>query len=765
VSLPPVTATPEARGKPKATYVGRPVLRVEDRDLLMGTARFIDDIDRPGQLYVSFVRSQVSHGKLRTVDLAPALARSSVVTAISADDLPEGLRIPLRLAPNPAAMLARQPALARGMVRYVGEPIAAIVATSRYAAEDAADQVRVEIEAVASILDCEISAAPAADAIHEAVPDNVVARRRVTIGNIDKVFDQAGVVVRERLAIHRHTAMPLETRGLLAELDAEGQLQVWGAAKVKHFNRLALAELLDLPAERVRLRELAVGGGFGVRGELYPEDLVIPWLALRLGRPVKWVEDRREHFLATNHSREQVADVEVAADSTGRLLAIRLRAFVDLGAYVRTNALVLPLNTATHIAGPYRWEAVDAEALGVLTNKTPVATYRGPGMFEPAYYRERALDILASRMALDPVELRRRNLIPHELLPLTVDAGADVDPIVYGAGDYPLVWDRLCQAGGYADLKEECDERRGRGHMVGIGTSAFIEAGARGPYEWARIVPGEDGSFDVHLGLSSVGQGLATALSQIAADALQIELDQVRVCHASTDDVADSAGSFASRSTVFGGGAVVGAARDLVEKAVIAVAVELDVDASSIVVADGAASAGERQIRLSSLGVEGFHRYERQGRTYSMGGALVVASVDAETGAVRVERCVVAWDVGRAINPVVVEGQLVGAAAQGIGGALFEELPYDDGGQPLATSFLDYVMVSAVELPRVETVILELAATTEDPSLIFGAKGAGEAGIIGLGAAVANAVANAVPRGDELRRLPLDAATVARLLP
>lgn len=764
MSTSPVTATPPARAEPKANYVGRPVLRVEDHDLLLGTARFVDDLDRPHQLYVSFVRSQIAHGVLRAVDLAPALARSSVVTAISSDDLPEGLRIPLRLAPNPDAMRARQPALARGMVRYVGEPIAAVVATSRYAAEDAAEQVRVEIEPTAPILDCEISASSAAPAIHDGLPGNVVARRRVSIGNIDTAFEQADIVIRERLAVHRHTAMPLETRGLLAELDPEGRLEVWGAAKVKHFNRRALAELLDLPVERVRLRELAVGGGFGVRGELYPEDLVVPWLALTLGRPVKWVEDRREHFLATNHSREQVAELELAADSSGKLLAIRLRALVDLGAYVRTNALVLPLNTATHIAGPYRWEAVDAEALGVLTNKTPVATYRGPGMFEPAYYRERALDMLAARMAIDPVELRRRNLIAPESLPLTVDAGADVDPIVYGAGDYPLVWAHLCRAAGYADLKQDRRERRRRGQIVGIGTSAFVEAGARGPYEWARIVPAQDGSFEVHLGLSSVGQGLATALSQIAADALQIQLEQVRVSHASTDDVSDSAGSFASRSTVFGGGAVIGAARDLIEKATTAAAAALEVEASSVVVAGGVARAGERRISLSRLGVEGFHRYEKQGRTYSMGGALVLVSVDSETGSVRVERCVVAWDVGRAINPAVVEGQLVGAAAQGIGGALFEELPYDESGQPLATSFLDYALASAVELPRVETVILELAATAEDPSLTFGAKGAGEAGIIGLGAAVANAVADAVPRGDELRRLPLGSAAVAGLL-
>jgi CO/xanthine dehydrogenase Mo-binding subunit len=687
------------------------------------------------------------------------------VSAVTAADLPERLLIPLRLAPNPEAMLARQPALASGVVRYVGEPIAAVVASSRYAAEDAAERVRVEIAPTAAGLDPERGAQPDAPPVHDALASNVVALRRVLSGDATSVFDRAEVIIRERFAVHRHTAVPLETRGLLAELDpASGRLDVWGAAKAKHFNRRALAELLGLPLERVRLLELAVGGGFGVRGELYPEDLVVPWLALQLRRPIKWVEDRREHFVATNHSREQVAEVEVAASADGRLLGIRVHAFVDIGAYVRTNALVLPLNTATHIAGPYRWEAVAAEARAVLTNKTPVATYRGPGMFEPAFYRERALDILAGRLALDPVELRRRNLLPPDRLPLTVDAGPDVDPIVYGSGDYPLAWDELCRRADHANLKQQVTQRRARGETVGIGTSAFVEAGARGPYESARIVPEGDGSFTVHLGLSSVGQGLATALSQIAADALDVPLSRVRVTHASTDDVADSAGSFASRSTVFGGGAVVGAARELLQKAAAAAAERLRVDIGEVVLSGGFARAGECSVSFSELGVEGLHRYEKQGRTFSMGGALVLASIDRDTGAPKVERCFVVWDVGRAINPLVVEGQLVGAAAQGIGGALFEELPYDEAGQPLATSFLDYAMATAQELPRIDAVVLELARDEDNPGLMFGAKGAGEAGIIGLGAAVANAVADAVPGGERVRRLPLGPEAVCHLL-
>src|SRR5579864_1996024 len=739
--------------------------RLEDRDLLLGAAKFVDDIDRPEQLHVSFVRSQVASGRLLSVDLEPARTWGSVVAAVSARDLPPAFLVPLRLAPNPDAMSARQPALAAEFVRYVGEPIAAVVATDRYAAEDAAEQVRVEIEPLTPALDARGNARAGAPSVHESVPDNVVALRRVTIGDADRVFDRAEVIIRERLAVHRHTALPLETRGLLAEVDpASGRLDVWGATKVKHFNRRALAELLGLPVDQLRLLELAVGGGFGVRGELYPEDLVVPWLALQLRRPIKWVEDRREHFVATNHSREQVGEVEVAAQADGRLLGIRLRAFVDLGAYVRTNALVLPLNTATHVAGPYRWQAVAAEARGVLTNKTPVATYRGPGMFEPAFYRERALDILASRLGADPVELRRRNLLPPELLPLTVDVGPDVEPLVYGSGDYPRMWDQLRERADYPRMKQRVATRRGQGEMVGIGVGAFVEAGARGPYEWARIVPEKDGSFIVHLGLSSVGQGLATALSQIAADALEVPLSRVSVIHSSTDDVEDSAGSFSSRSTVFGGGAVLGAANDLIEKAAVAAGRALQADRAELMLSEGVARTRQGAVSFVDLGVEGFHRFEKHERTLSMGGAVVLIAVDPDTGAATVERCLLVWDVGRAINPLVVEGQLVGAAVQGISGALLEELPYDEAGQPLATSFLDYAMISAPELPRVETLVLEGARDDDDEPSMLGIKGAGEAGIIGLGAAVANAIADAVPGPDRVRRLPLGPDAIRQLL-
>jgi carbon-monoxide dehydrogenase large subunit len=747
------------------TYVGQRVLRVEDRELLVGAARFVDDIDRDGVLHVCFVRSQVASGRVVSVDVDDARASTSVVATLVADDLPEGWVIPLRLAPNPQAVRALQPPLARGVVRYVGEPVAAIVATSRYAAEDAAERVRVEIEPLPIVLDPERAAAHGGPPVHDALPGNVVATRTVASGDIDRAFERADVVVHERFAIQRHTALPLETRGLLAEVDsATGQLSVWGAAKVKHFNRRALAELLDLPLDRVRLVEIAVGGAFGVRGELYPEDVVVPWLALRLERPVKWIEDRREHFVATNHSREQHAEIAVAASSEGDLLGIRARAFVDLGAYVRTNALVLPLNTATHLAGPYRWQAVAVESYGVLTNKTPAATYRGPGMFEPAFHRERALDLLARRLQLDPADLRRRNLIPRELLPHTLDVGNDLEPIVYGAGDFAHVWETLCTRGGYMQLRQRVTERRERGEVVGIGTAAFIEAGARGPYEWARVVPERDGSFTIHLGLSSVGQGLRTALSQIAADALGVPMARIRVTHASTDEIEESAGTFSSRSTVFGTGAVLGAIRDLSEQAVLAAADRFAVERENVELLPGAVArvggADDAELTFAELEVEGFHRFEKQGRTFSMGGALIAVSIDPATGAAVVERGLVAWDVGRAINPLVVEGQLVGAAAQGIGGALFEELAYDDSGQPLVTSFLDYPMVTAGELPPLEAAILELGEAGGSAASLP-VKGAGEAGIIGIGAAVANAIADATGGSvPDLQRLPLKPESV-----
>jgi len=744
--------TAAARG-----YVGNSVRRVEDVPLLTGGGTFVDDVDRPGQLHARIVRSAVAHGRLLGVDARAALRHPGVVAVVSGDDIPD-VRIPIRVAPTPAAERALQTPLARDRVRYVGEPVAVVVATDLYVAEDAADDVSVHVEPLPAVVDVDGAAAAGAIALHERVPDNVVDVARVRNGDdVEALIASAAVVERGLLSVQRHTAIPLEARGLVAEPGGGRALTVWGPAKVKHFNRAILASMIGLEADDIRFLEPNVGGGFGPRGEFYPEDFLIPWLALRLGCPVKWIEDRREHFVATNHSREQRCEIEMAADEDGRLVAFRAVTRVALGAYTRTHGMVLAKNTLSHLAGPYRWRGFEAEALGVLVNKTPAGTYRGPGQYEPAFIRERMVDRLAARLGLDPAEMRRRNLVPVEQMPYTVAMGESEPDVVYDTGDFPYLFGRLLEEAGYDDLRARIEARREAGEAVGLGVAAYVEAGAIGGEEWARIEARGDGRFVVHAGIASVGQGIATALSQIAADALAVPIDAIEVSHADTDAVLEGRGAFSSRSVVFGGSAVLGAAEDLLRNVRAAAAAELGADPDAVEVAGGVVrerARPERTVPLGALRCEGRHHFRKSERSWSMGAALAVASVDPATAAATVERCLVACDVGRAINPQIVHAQIVGAAAQGIAGALLEELRHDAEGQPLTTSFMDYLMPTAVEIPEIVPIVLELEQHRKESANPLGAKGAGEAGIVGIGAAVAGAVADATGDAAAVSELP-----------
>ena len=738
-------------------YVGGSVPRVEDEPLLTGRGSFVDDVSRPGQLYARVVRSAVAHGRLLGVDARAVRGRPGVVAVVTGQDVPD-VRIPIRVAPTPAAERALQAPLARDRVRYVGEPVAVVVATDQYLAEDAADDVTVDVEPLPAVVDVGEAVADGATALHDRVPDNVVDVARVRSGDdVAELIASAAVVERGVLSVQRHTAIPLEARGLVAEPGGGRALTVWGPAKVKHFNRAILASMIGLDAGDIRFLEPNVGGGFGPRGEFYPEDFLIPWLALRLGRPVKWIEDRREHFVATNHSREQRCEIEMAADADGRLVAFRAVAHVALGAYTRTHGMVLAKNTLSHLSGPYCWRGFEAEAFGVLLNKTPAGTYRGPGQYEPAFVRERMVDRIAARLSLDPAEMRRRNLVPVESMPYTVAMGTSEPDVVYDTGDFPYLFGRLLDEARYDDLRARIAARREAGETVGLGVAAFVEAGAIGGEEWARIEARGDGRFVVHTGIASVGQGIATTLSQIAADALAVPIEAIEVSHADTDAVPEGRGAFSSRSIVFGGSAVLGAAEDLLRNARAAAAAALGIDPEAVELKDGVArerSRPERAVPLGAVRCEGRHHFRKSERSWSMGAALAVASIDPATAAATVERCIVACDVGRAINPQIVHAQIVGAAAQGIAGALFEELRHDADGQPLTTSFMDYLMPTAAEIPEIVPVVLELEQHRKESANPLGAKGAGEAGIVGIGAAVAGAVADALRDPAAVSDLP-----------
>jgi carbon-monoxide dehydrogenase large subunit len=757
--------TPEST---RTAYIGQPVLRTEDQRHLTGTATFGGDVTRPNQLYARVVRSQLAAGRLAAIRTGPALMHPRVVAVFTAREIPD-VRIPIRLTPGENASKVLQPVIARDEVRYVGEPVALVVAEDPYVAEDAADLVEVEIEPYSAVVDLEAAASQDSRAIHSVLGGNTTDTVATARGDAEAAFGAAEVLISASFSIQRHGAVPLEPRALVAEQDpGDGRLTVWGVAKVKQANRRILAKLLDRDIDSIRFFETDVGGGFGGRGEFYPEDFLVPWAAIRLGRAVKWTEDRAENLVALNQSREQRWTVELAATDDGELLALRAQGLWSQGAYVRTHGNVLLCLTVNNLPGPYRWPALDISTTGVMTNKTPAGTYRGPGQYEATFMRERMIDLLAGRLGQDAAEVRRRNLVTPEQMPYSagvpdIDTGMDT---VYEGSDYPEVFERCLERADYVALRAEAARRREHGEVVGVGTSAFVEIGSPGPGEVARIVARPDGQFVVHLGTASVGQGMETVMAQIAAEELEVELDRIEISYRDTDDVPEGLGAFSSRTTSFGGNAVIGAVAALRDQARQAGAARRGVAPDEIVIAGSAIRRlGDREpaIPFGELGLEAAYRFAPKPRSHvAMGADCVMVEIDRDTGQPKITGWVIAVDTGRIINPLLLAGQVRGAAIQGLGGAFYEEFEYDEEGQPLSASFVAYTLPTAAEAPAIDVVLLELGSPDgEDDRL--GAKGGGETGIVGSGAAIANAVSDALG-GAPINSLPIRPHHVMRLL-
>jgi CO/xanthine dehydrogenase Mo-binding subunit len=544
---------------------------------------------------------------------------------------------------------------------------------------------------------------------------NVTTDYVVEYGDVEDAFARAELVVAETFHTNRHSGCPLETRGLVASYE-DGRLTVWGPTKVLHGNRRTLSELLGLPLERIRLVEPSVGGGFGVRGEVYPEDLLVPLLAMRLGRPVKWIEDRAEHLVAANHSREQHHVAELALDGDGLILGLRSRFLLDTGAYVRTHGIRVGEIAAKSMVGPYRIPAYRARVEQVVTNKTPAGTYRGPGRFETNFVRERLIDLAARRLSLDPAEIRRRNLIRAADMPCEPGPYDWGKPIVYDGGDPPRMLERALAAIGYEDLRREQARSPRR---VGVGIAAFMEDGGLGglgttPGEFARVVIGADGTATVYSGVTDLGQGFKTMLAQVCAEELGLDFDRVRVVHGDTDAVPAGGGTWASRGAILAGNATLAAARE----------------------ARARLEAGEKPP------VEGSCTYTQPRMTYSPGAHVVAVEVDPDTGMVSVLAQAIAYEVGRAVNPSIVEAQIHGGLAQGIGGALLEHFDYDENGQPLAASFMEYLLPSSLDMARTQTVIVSEDAPAGTNELRV--RSVGEVGPSSAGAAIGNAIADAL---------------------
>jgi CO/xanthine dehydrogenase Mo-binding subunit len=663
--------------------------------------------------------------------------------------------------------------LASDTVRYVGEPVAAVVADDRYRAEDGLGRVHVEYEPLPAVVDTRAAATAGGPLLFETEGTNVVAGYTVACGDVERALAEADLVLRERFYVQRHSGVPLETRGALAEWDAgRGVLTMWGMTKVPHTNRRIVAEHVGLAEHAVRFLPTDVGGAFGVRGELYPEDLLVALLALRTGRPVRWIEDRREHLQAANHSREQHHEITLGLRRDGTIVGIHDRLWNDMGAYVRTHGATAPNNTAAYIPGPYRVPHYRADVTCVVTNKTPAGTYRAPGRFEATFVRERVVDMAARALGLDPAEIRRRNFIPPAAMPYDLGTTTHGSAVVYDSGDYPRLFAWALDRAGYDDLRAMQAEARRAGRHVGIGLAYVVEKSGLGPWESARVLVDGSGRVVVHTGIPSVGQGVETVFAQVCADVLGVRYEDVTVRHGDTDALPDSIGAFGSRGTVVGGNAVLGAAERVREQILAVAAHALEAHPADLELRDGAVrvrGVTDRALSLREVaraagpshalaagrppGLEALHYHRQERMTYGHGLHLAVVEVDAETGVPRILRYVVAYDVGRAVNPMLVEGQITGGLAQGLGAALHEELAYDEAGQPTAGTLLEYHLPAAADMPA-----LELWVREDDPSPTnpLGVKGAGEDGIVAAGGAVANAVADALaPLGVEVRALPL----------
>jgi CO/xanthine dehydrogenase Mo-binding subunit len=714
------------------------------------------------------VRSSVAHGRLVSIDVTEALGVPGVVAVWTSADVADIPPIDFRLTRVESLGPYRQPVLARDRVRYVGEPVAVVFATDAYVAEDAADLVAINIETLPPVLAADTL--PAEFEPGRSTEAGIVEKH---YGNVEQAFRDAHTVVTLTLDIGRHSGVPLETRGAIARYDAARDiLEMYGAAKVPHFNRDAIARMLGRAPSSVHLHENHVGGGFGIRGELYPEDVLVCLAALRLGRPVKWIEDRREHLIAANHSRQQRHHVRAAADGDGRLLTLDDTFFHDQGGYVRTHAATVPDLAAAMLPGPYRLPAYRAEGRIRLTNKTPGGTYRAPGRFESTFVRERAMDAIAARLGIDPVEVRRRNLIGKHEFPHSRPFSALGAEIVFDSGDYAGLLDKALAAAGWDGLQTKLKERRAAGEAVGAGLAMFVEKSGLGPYECVRVSVDVTGAVELVTGAASVGQGVETVLAQICADGLGVDYRRVRVVHGQTDRIAFGVGAFASRVTVMSGEATRRAAAATRAKAVELAAVLLQRDAATLTIADGCVVTADgdagpsialgdiaralapasplRGDREPGLAADGWFHTDHM--NYPYGVHIAVARVDRETGGVTVERFLAAYDIGKAVNPMLVAGQMAGGFAQGVGGSLTEEFCYDDQGQPLSVTFADYAMPTAQEIPALEVLITEDAPS---PLNSLGVKGAGEAGINAVGAAVASAIDAAIGIPGAVTRLPV----------
>lgn len=750
-------------------WIGQSVERLEDPPLVTGRGRFVGDINFPRQLHMRIVRSSHAHANIVSIDTEAARELPGVIAVWTAADIADVPPIDFREGPIEKLAPYRQPVLAMHKVRYVGEPVAAVFAEDPYVAEDAADLVTMEVEELPVLLDARDD--PTEFSFGR---DTEAAILTQGYGDVEAVFKLAAHVVELKLTSGRHSGVPLECRGAIGRYDASRDvLELHGAAKVPHRNKELIARMLNRAPASVQCFESHVGGGFGIRGELYPEDVLVCVGAMRFDRPIKWIEDRREHLIAANHSRNQHHHIKAACTDDGEILAIDDVIHHDNGAYVRTHATRVAMMTCGVLPGPYRVPgAYRAVCHFRLTNKTPAATYRAPGRFETTFVRERLVDAIAHQLKLDPMHVRRLNAVRVDEMPFKRPLEALGEEIHFDSGDYHALLDTTLNHVEWTRLNRELAARRENGEMVGVGLAMFVEKAGLGPADGVRIQVDTTGEVEVITGGASIGQGFETVMAQVAAEMLGTDMKKMRVIHGQTDRIEHGIGAHASRATVMTASATRVAALKVREKA-LNIASELmqapldtlDIVHGEVVIAGRvggpsmtlgqiAAALGPssktRGDREPGLSAEGWFYADHQ--VYPYGNHLAVVKVDPDTGAVKVLRYVVAYDIGRALNPALVKAQIAGGFAQGLGGALMEEFTYNERGDPLASTFADYLLPTLREVPDIEILLTEDYPSPLNP---LGIKGAGESGVNGVGAAIASAIDDAIGIPGAITVLPV----------
>lgn len=773
-------------------FVGQSILRREDQRLLTGQGQFVADLVFPRMLHAAFVRSPVAHARIRSVDLSRAAAAPGVALVMGGAEL---LKL---LPPVPDTQLSlpakwrttvqhklhnpQQPLLATDKVRHVGEAIAVVVAESRYLAEDAAELVTFDLDPLPAVVDAEQAVLPGGTLVHEQLRTNVIGEFAIAKGDVEAALARAPHRLRRRFYHHRYSGVPMECRGVAGVYDPRtDSVTIWSSTQVVHWVRREASGILDLPEGRVRCVAPDVGGGFGVKGHVYPEDLLIPFLARRIGRPVRWIEDRHEHLMCSTHSRDQTHEIEIGFDNDGRILGVRDRFIADCGAWNPIGIGVV-YNSAVHLTGPYKVDHLAVSARVAATNKVPSAPYRGAGRPEASFAMERSMDLIAAAVGLEPAEVRRRNMIPADAMPYAIGLPyRDGESIVYDSGDFPAGLEKALGAVGDVEaFRRRQRAAREEGRYLGLGIGCYTEGTGVGPFEGASVRIEPSGKVHVSGGACAQGQGMETIFAQIVADAWQVKPDDVTISLADTSGIAIGFGTMASRSTVTLSGAI-HYASDKLSKKVLSIAAQLlECAVVDVELRDGGISivgVPERRVSLAQVaraarpgwdhgrpagmdpGLEETHYFEPQTVTWTNATHAAIVEVDIQTGRVKIEKYAIAHDCGVVVNPMLLEGQIIGGAAQGLGGILMEGYTYDAEGQLLTGSLMDYLLPTASDIPDMQLIHLE----SPSPLNPLGVKGVGEGGAIAPPSAIANAICDALsPFKIEFNQTPITPEQIVR---